>query len=60
MKPDLLEILRCPVCHGTLELSITRQDAREILTGSLRCPRCPETYPIEDGIPDLLPADQRD
>ena len=60
MRPDLLEILCCPVCRGDLTLSVSRKDGEEIVTGALACPRCPATYPIEDGIPNLLPSDQRD
>ncbi len=60
MKPELLEILRCPVCKGELALEAKRRDAREVLSGTLRCARCRVDYPIEDGIPDLLPPDQRD
>ncbi len=59
MKPDLLEILRCPVCRGELTLSVRSRDAEEIVAGTLRCARCAVDYPIEDGIPDLLPPDQR-
>jgi len=60
MRPDLLEILCCPVCRGDLKLTVTRTEGEEILVGELACPRCPATYPIEDGIPNLLPPDQRD
>ncbi len=60
MKPDLLEILRCPVCRGPLALSIRRQEGVEIVDGTLRCAACAVDYPIADGIPDLLPPDERD
>lgn len=60
MRPDLLEILRCPVCRGELTLSAKEQEGADIVTGTLNCPRCRVDYPIEDGIPDLLPPDQRD
>ncbi len=60
MKPDLLEILRCPVCRSELTLTVGRREGDEILTGSLRCAQCAVDYPIEDGIPDLLPPDERD
>ena len=30
-----------------------------ILDGSLKCTKCAEKYPIEDGIPNLLPPDMR-
>jgi uncharacterized protein YbaR (Trm112 family) len=29
------------------------------VTGSLTCTGCRERYPIEDGIPNMLPPDQR-
>ena len=35
-------------------------DAGEVLTGTLTCPACPEVYPINEGIPNLLPPDLRD
>lgn len=60
MKPDLLEILRCPVCRGELTLAERRREGEEIVEGTLTCPKCRVDYPIEDGIPDLLPPDERD
>ena len=55
-----MDILVCPVCKGELELSVAEENEKEIITGSLYCPRCSERYPIEDAIPHLLPPDQRD
>lgn len=60
MRPDLLEILCCPVCKGDLTLVVVRKDRDEILEGTLKCPTCPADYPIQDGIPDLLPPSDRD
>ncbi|EQD38022.1 protein containing DUF343 [mine drainage metagenome] len=60
MKPDLLEILRCPVCRGSLTLTARRTEGPEIVEGTLRCAACGVDYPIADGIPDLLPPDERD
>jgi uncharacterized protein len=60
VRADLLEILRCPVCRGELRLLPGRTEGDEILEGSLSCPACPAVYPISDGIPDLLPPDERD
>ncbi len=60
MRPDLLEILRCPVCRGELSLVGRKTDGEEIVEGTLTCARCRTVYPIEDGIPDLLPPDERD
>ena len=60
MRPDLLEILRCPVCRGELSLAVTSREGEEILGGTLTCARCRVDYPITEGIPDLLPPDERD
>jgi len=59
VKKDLMDILACPVCKGDLELTITEEDEKEVITGSLYCAKCKETYPIEDAIPNLLPPDLR-
>ena len=59
MKKDLMEILACPVCKGSLELNIEEEDEKEIVTGSLYCAKCSEYYPIRDTIPNLLPPDLR-
>jgi len=60
VKPDLLEILRCPVCHGELSLTSQQTQGDEIVRGTLACAHCRVDYPIADGIPDLLPPDERD
>ena len=59
MKRELMEILACPMCKGPLTLTVEEEDEKEIITGSLHCARCDETYPIEDSIPNLLPPDLR-
>jgi len=60
MKPDLMEILVCPLCKGDLQLTVDREDDGEIVEGSLRCNACNETYPIEEGIPNMLPPELRE
>ena len=60
MKPSLLDILVCPLCKGELALSVDHEQDGEIVTGSLRCAACDETYPIEDTIPNMLPPELRD
>ncbi|MGI0132418.1 MAG: methytransferase partner Trm112 [Thermoplasmata archaeon] len=60
MRPDLMEILCCPVCKGELTLNAQRKDGTEIVDGTLTCAKCAVTYPIQDGIPNLLPPDERD
>lgn len=57
MKHDLLEILCCPVDKGDLKLKVDKESDGEIETGSLTCAQCGHVYPIEDGIPNLLPPE---
>ncbi len=60
MKRELLDILACPVCKGDLELEVEEENDNEIIKGKLYCKKCDESYPIEDGIPNLLPPNLRD
>ncbi len=55
MKKDLLDKLACPECKGNLELIDEELEDEEIINGRLVCNECEEKYPIEDGIPNLLP-----
>ena len=59
MRHDLMEILACPVCKGELTLTVEQEDGEKIIEGSLHCAACDETYPISEGIPNLLPPDLR-
>ena len=59
MKKDLMEILACPVCKGPLALRVEVEEGDEVITGSLYCAACDESYPIEDTIPNLLPPELR-
>lgn len=44
---EFLDILACPVCKGPLTLDAP--------ASRLVCKACNVGYPIEDGIPNLLP-----
>lgn len=46
LDPRLLEILRCPACHG--DLRPLDEDR------GLACEACGRVYPIRDGIPVML------
>lgn len=47
VPPDLLAIMQCPVCAGTLEESAERS--------ALVCSKCGRAYPVDDnGIPDMV------
>jgi len=60
MKESLMDILRCPLDKSELELEVIRENDEEVLEGRLVCTECGEEYPIEDGIPNLLPPDMRE
>lgn len=57
MRRDLIEIVCCPDDHARLVLDAEREDDGEVLEGTLTCSRCGFVYPIEDGIPNLLPPE---
>lgn len=59
MRPDLMEILCCPLDRAELKLETRRTEGEEIQEGTLTCTKCGTQYPIEDGIPNLLPPDER-
>ena len=46
ISPELLEILVCPLCKGTVELTANEQ--------GLKCVKCKRVYPIKDDIPVML------
>jgi 2-polyprenyl-3-methyl-5-hydroxy-6-metoxy-1,4-benzoquinol methylase len=56
MKPWLSELLACPDCAGDrpLTLADAREDAGEILSGTLGCGACGGTWPVRDGIPRFV------
>lgn len=55
-----MDIICCPVDKGDLELDATKEEDGEVIEGTLTCTECGEVYPIEEGIPNLLPPDMRD
>ncbi len=54
-----MDILACPLCKGELSLNAVSIDGEEIVEGTLTCPSCEEEFPIEEGIPNLLPPEMR-
>ncbi len=64
MKESLLDILRCPECKGELDLTVDKKSEssgdspQEIEEGTLHCEDCDIDYPIEDGIPNMLPQEE--
>ncbi|MGM0398600.1 MAG: methytransferase partner Trm112 [Halobacteriota archaeon] len=60
MKEDLMDIICCPLDKHELELAVEEEADGDIVSGTLTCTDCGEVYPIEDGIPNLLPPDMRE
>lgn len=58
MRRDLADIVCCPSCKGKLVLRVEKSDASgEVVEGSFWCKACRFAYPIEEGIPNLLPPE---
>jgi ubiquinone/menaquinone biosynthesis C-methylase UbiE/uncharacterized protein YbaR (Trm112 family) len=56
MRADLLSYLACPECQAGLAL-VQDSAAAEIEEGLLKCAGCASEYPIENGIPRLMPRE---
>lgn len=50
VDPRLIEILRCPVCLGPLDVAVE--------TSELVC-ETGHRYPVVDGVPDMVPPGDR-
>ncbi len=63
MKQAVVDLLVCPACHSSLELTVQSRNAGEILEGQFRCLNCAAAFPVVGGIPRFLPpnltADQK-
>jgi len=58
MRRDLVELLVCPVTRDPLTLEVVSEDEHgDVIEGALVSERINFRYPIEDGIPNLLPPD---
>ncbi len=49
MNKELLNILACPKCHGTLTLQVIKGKDKGLI-----CEACALVYPIRDAIPIML------
>ena len=57
MRQDLASIVCCPVHKSKLRLEVKKQEGDDILEGTLTCGTCRFAYPIQQGIPNLLPPE---
>lgn len=55
-----MDVICCPLDKADLELTVDVEEDGEIVEGTLTCTECGESYPIEEGIPNLLPPDMRE
>lgn len=60
MKQSLVSALRCPLCKSELNLSSGKVNGAEIEDGVLMCKKCSALFPISDGVPNLVPPQQRE
>jgi uncharacterized protein YbaR (Trm112 family) len=60
VKENLMEILACPLCKGDLILNVKNKKDDEIISGTLYCKKCNAYYPIDEGIPNMLPPHLRE
>ena len=58
MRKELIQIVCCPDDKTPLQLKDAKEDDHgDIVTGALHCKECGFDFPIEDGIPNLLPKE---
>jgi SAM-dependent methyltransferase len=56
VKNSFLDLVACLYCKEPLHLAEDASwDRKEVMTGALKCASCGRSYPIQDGIPRLLP-----
>lgn len=55
MRRGLVDILVCPDDKARLDLAVTEADGDRVVAGTLTCTDCGFVYPIEAGVPNLLP-----
>ena len=55
MQFNLLNIIVCPACRGSLEIKNgSKVCASKIISGNLVCAACRESYPVKNGIPRFI------
>lgn len=57
MHSYLIDMLECPVCHGSLSWDVSHQQDERIVEALARCSGCDAEYPIREGIGVFLTPD---
>lgn len=55
MKKNYTHTICCSLCRGDLILKALKENENEIFEGLFYCEKCKNRYPIQDGIPNILP-----
>lgn len=55
MRPELIDLLRCPECAGALELAGPVTVEGRIREGDLECRTCNQKYPVRNFVPRFVP-----
>ena len=58
MERRLIELLACPDCHGILDLQEEAVPGSIVWQGVLLCTTCNLHYPVEQGIPRMMPSER--
>lgn len=56
----LRKLLVCPDCHSSLKDKVFETMENEVISGVLFCEKCETWFPIESGIPRMLPPELYD
>jgi SAM-dependent methyltransferase len=56
VKPEVLQLLRCPRCAGRLRLDGGDPSEQEVESGELICQGCSARYPVRRYVPRLVPG----
>jgi SAM-dependent methyltransferase len=60
MRKQVLDFVVCPRCGGSFHPLETASENEDVVSGTLKCVRCPSEYRIEGGIPYFDPSFDED
>lgn len=50
----MMDILCCPSCKSTLQITVEHEEGDDVIKGYLQCAQCNKKYPIVEGIPNFI------
>ena len=61
MRQEFVSLLACPDCSGKVQFFDIEDSADDghVMSGTLQCEECKSEFPIEGGVPRLLPMAER-